>query len=116
MFVHLCRKVVYGLDVSYRICAYILGTLMISVVSDYKTPTAKRLNAIILYHYLSPNTDNVTEIPPKVNQFLFVTVPCSRSYFANSDNILNQWFVKLGWFWTGLLVANFIYWTSNTYR
>ena len=40
----------------------------------------------------------------------------SRSYFANSDNVLNQWFVKLGWFWTGLLVANFIYWTSNTYR
>merc|ERR1719189_2384795 len=54
MVVHLCRKVLYGLDASYRICAYILGTLMISVVSDYKTPTAK------------------------------------RSYFANSDNILNQ--------------------------
>ena len=64
MFVHLCRKVVYGLDVSYRICAYILGTLMISVVSDYKTPTAKRLHTIqsyFIYHYLSPNTDNVTD-------------------------------------------------------
>ena len=42
MFVHLCRKVMYGLDVSYRICVYILGTLMISVVSDYKTPTQNR--------------------------------------------------------------------------
>lgn len=42
MFVHLCRKVIYGLDVSYRICVYILGTLMISVVSDYKTPTQNR--------------------------------------------------------------------------
>jgi len=79
MLVHLCRKVIYGLDVSYRVCIYILGTLMISVVSDYKTPTAK------------------------------------RSYFANSDNFINQWFVKCGWFWTGILLSSFIYFTSNTY-
>jgi len=42
MVVHLCRKVLYGLDVSYRVCIYVLGILMISVVSDYKTPTANR--------------------------------------------------------------------------
>jgi len=79
MFVHLCRKVIYGLDVSYRICVYILGTLMISVVSDYKTPTQ------------------------------------NRSYFANSDNFVNQWLVKCGWFWTLLLLSGFVYITSNTY-
>jgi len=79
MFVHLCRKVIYGLDVSYRICVYILGTLMISVVSDYKTPTQ------------------------------------NRSYFANSDNFVNQWLVKCGWFWTLLLLSGFVYITSITY-
>ena len=31
MIVHICRKVIYGLDVSYRICIYVLGVLMISV-------------------------------------------------------------------------------------
>ena len=38
-----------------------------------------------------------------------------RSYFANSDNFINQWFVKCGWFWTGILLSSFIYFTSNTY-
>ena len=47
MVVHLCRKVIYGLDVSYRVCIYVLGTLMISVVSDYKTPTANRYYKIL---------------------------------------------------------------------
>jgi len=78
MFVHVCRKIIYGLDVSYRICIYVLGTLMVSVVSDYKTSAA------------------------------------SRSYFADSENILNQWFVKLGWFWTCSLLGSFIYLTSST--
>jgi len=36
MVVHLCRKVLYGCDVSYRIGLYVLGTLLISVVGDYK--------------------------------------------------------------------------------
>jgi len=79
MFVHLCRKVIYGLDVSYRICIYVLGVLMISVVSDYKTSSTK------------------------------------PSYFANPNNILNRWFVKVGWFWTCLVVGSFIYLTSHTY-
>ena len=79
MFVHVCRKIIYGLDISYRICIYILGTLMISVVSDYKTSAA------------------------------------SRSYFADSENILNQWFVKLGWFWTCSVLGSFIYLTSSTF-
>jgi len=79
MLVHLCRKVIYGLDVSYRICIYILGTLMISVVSDYKTSSA------------------------------------SKSYFANPNNFLNQWFVKIGWFWTLLVVGSFVYLSSQTY-
>lgn len=79
MFVHVCRKIIYGLDVSYRICIYVLGTLLISVVSDYKTSAA------------------------------------SRSYFADSENILNQWFVKLGWFWTCSILGSFIYLTSSTF-
>lgn len=79
MIVHICRKVIYGLDVSYRICIYVLGVLMISVVSDYKTSST------------------------------------SQSFWANPNNFLNQWFVKMGWFWTVLVVGSFTYFTSNTY-
>ena len=79
MFVHICRKVIYGLDISYRICFYMLGTLLISVVSDYKTSAA------------------------------------SKSYFADPDNLLNQWFVKLGWLWTASLLGGFIYLTCSTF-
>jgi len=42
MVVHLCRKVMYGIDVSYRVCAYVLGTMMLSVVGDYKSGAASR--------------------------------------------------------------------------
>lgn len=42
MIVHLCRKVIYGFDVSFRVGFYILGTLLISVVSDYKSTDASR--------------------------------------------------------------------------
>ena len=38
-----------------------------------------------------------------------------RSYFADPDNFLNQWFAKWAWLWTGLLLSTFIYITSNTY-
>ena len=79
MFVHICRKVIYGLDISYRICFYMLGTLLISVVSDYKTSAA------------------------------------SKSYFADPNNLLNQWFVKLGWLWTASLLGGFIYLTCSTF-
>lgn len=79
MFVHICRKIVYGLDISYRICFYVLGTLLISVVSDYKTSAA------------------------------------SKNYFANPNNAINQWLVKLGWFWTCSVVGGFMYLTTATY-
>ena len=32
----------YGIDVSYRVCAYVLGTMMLSVVGDYKSGAASR--------------------------------------------------------------------------
>jgi len=79
MFVHICRKIIYGLDVSYRICLYVLGTLVISVVGDYKTSAS------------------------------------SKNYFADPDNAMNQWLVKLGWFWTCSIVGSFIYLTSTTF-
>jgi len=79
MFVHLCRKVLYGFDVSYRVGFYVLGTLMVSVVADYKTS------------------------------------PASRAYLSKTDNFFNQWFVKLGWGWTLLVVGSFNYMTVRTY-
>lgn len=42
MIVHLCRKVVYGLDISYRIGMYVLGTLLISVMADYRSTAPER--------------------------------------------------------------------------
>jgi len=82
MIVHICRKVVYGLDISYRIGIYILGTLLISVMADYRSTAPEKK---------------------------------SKSYFANEKNFLNQYFVKLGWGWTLLVVGAFIFFTSKTY-
>lgn len=64
---------------SYRIGLYVLGTLMISVVSDYKS------------------------------------TPASRVYLSDTNNVFNQWFVKIGWFWTLLVVGNFTFLTARTY-
>ncbi|XP_041375549.1 acyl-coenzyme A diphosphatase FITM2-like [Gigantopelta aegis] len=38
-----------------------------------------------------------------------------RSYFSNKGNILNQWFVKLGWGWTLSLLLAYIFLTSTVY-
>merc|ERR1719410_2635817 len=40
LVVHLCRTVLYGLDISHRACVYLLGVLVISLLSDYITPSA----------------------------------------------------------------------------
>lgn len=42
MLVHLCRKIIYGMDISYRVTIYVLGTLLLSVVSDYKTKSSSQ--------------------------------------------------------------------------
>lgn len=40
LVVYLCRTVLYGLDISHRACVYLLGVLVISLFSDYITPSA----------------------------------------------------------------------------
>ncbi|XP_047534579.1 acyl-coenzyme A diphosphatase FITM2 [Vanessa atalanta] len=37
-----------------------------------------------------------------------------KSYFSRSDNIFNQYFVKLGWFWTLFLTVPYVFLTSYT--
>lgn len=37
-----------------------------------------------------------------------------RSYFSRSDNIFNQYFVKIGWFWTLFLTVPYVLLTSYT--
>lgn len=37
-----------------------------------------------------------------------------KSYFSRSDNIFNQYFVKLGWFWTLFLTVPYVLLTSYT--
>lgn len=41
--------------------------------------------------------------------------PLPPSYFSNRGNVLNQYFVKLGWGWTLLILGSFILVTSYTY-
>ncbi|XP_013782375.1 FIT family protein CG10671-like [Limulus polyphemus] len=42
-------------------------------------------------------------------------LPFPRSYFSRQDNFMNQYFIKLGWGWTLLVVAVFVYFTSRIY-
>ncbi|XP_032520772.1 acyl-coenzyme A diphosphatase FITM2 [Danaus plexippus] len=37
-----------------------------------------------------------------------------KSYFSRSDNIFNQYFVKIGWFWTLFLTIPYVFLTSYT--
>ncbi|XP_066991992.1 acyl-coenzyme A diphosphatase FITM2 [Anabrus simplex] len=41
--------------------------------------------------------------------------PIPKTYFARSDNLFNQYFVKLGWGWTLLVTFPFLVLTSYTY-
>ncbi|XP_037085964.1 fat storage-inducing transmembrane protein-like [Pollicipes pollicipes] len=38
-----------------------------------------------------------------------------KSYFSNKHNMLNQYFVKLGWGWTFVVVGSFMMLTANVY-
>ena len=35
MLVHVCRKIMYGADISVRVGIYVLGTLIVSVIGDF---------------------------------------------------------------------------------
>ena len=41
MIVHVARKIIYGADISTRIGAYIMGTLVLSVIGDFGTEGSK---------------------------------------------------------------------------
>lgn len=41
MVVHVARKIIYGADISTRIGAYIMGTLILSVIGDFGTEGTK---------------------------------------------------------------------------
>jgi hypothetical protein len=42
-------------------------------------------------------------------------LPFPRTYLSRSDNIFNQYFVKLGWAWTLFVISPFLLMTSYTY-
>jgi Inositol phospholipid synthesis protein Scs3p. len=42
-------------------------------------------------------------------------LPFPKTYLSRSDNILNQYFVKIGWFWTLCATVPFLLMTSHTY-
>ncbi|KDR11133.1 FIT family protein CG10671 [Zootermopsis nevadensis] len=42
-------------------------------------------------------------------------LPFPKTYFSRSDNVLNQYFVKLGWGWTLFVTSPFLFMTSFTY-
>lgn len=41
--------------------------------------------------------------------------PFPKSYFSNSRNVMNQYFVKIGWGWTLSLTSAYIYLTASVY-
>lgn len=47
--------------------------------------------------------------------FIGDMTPFPRSYFSQSSNFLNQYFVKLGWAWTLICTVPFVLLTSFTY-
>ncbi|KAK6617071.1 hypothetical protein RUM43_014673 [Polyplax serrata] len=47
--------------------------------------------------------------------FIFDFMPFPKTYLSNSRNVFNQYFVKIGWFWTLVLTAPFVFLTSFTY-
>ncbi|KAL0270436.1 UNVERIFIED_CONTAM: hypothetical protein PYX00_007846 [Menopon gallinae] len=47
--------------------------------------------------------------------FIFDVLPFPKSYFSRTDNIFNQYFVKIGWGWTLFLTTPFVLLTSFTY-
>ncbi len=54
MVVHLCRKIMYGIDISMRVGLYMLGTLVISVIGDFSTENstsyfAQQNNSLNIY-------------------------------------------------------------------
>lgn len=47
--------------------------------------------------------------------FIFDFFPFPKTYLSKSHNIINLYFVKLGWFWTTALTVPFVLLTSCTY-
>ena len=43
MVVHLSRKIIYGVDISHKVGVYIIGTLVLSVVSDFTSKSTHYL-------------------------------------------------------------------------
>jgi len=41
--------------------------------------------------------------------------PFPKTYFSNSQNVLNQYFVKIGWGWTLSLTSAYVYLTASVY-
>lgn len=42
-------------------------------------------------------------------------LPLPKTYFSDKNNVLNQYFVKLGWGWTFAVVGSFMMLTANIY-
>lgn len=50
-----------------------------------------------------------------VVSILAEVLPFPKTYFSRSDNVLNQYFVKLGWGWTVFVTSPFLLMSSYTY-
>lgn len=68
-----------------------------SIFFDIRIKLAVYLGAIFLISLIA----DYTQVP--------------KSYFSRSDNIFNQYFVKIGWFWTLVLTVPFSFMTSYTH-
>ena len=78
MIVHLSRKILYGVDISHRVGMYIVGTLILSVISDFSNESKS---------YLS-RKDNMLNI-------YFVKVPFSIAMYGTHSNRIRQTHCRL---------------------
>lgn len=92
MVVHLSRKIIYGVDISHKVGVYIIGTLVLSVVSDFTSKST---------HYLA-RPDNLFNLYfvkfswgwtlLLTSGFVFVT---SRAYSCGRSAVMKNQFMRL---------------------
>ena len=89
-------------------------------VAEQSTP--QEIFSLVIIHLCRKVLFFDTEL--KIGVYLFLLfvgstvgdfLPLPKSYFSNKHNVLNQYFVKLGWGWTFTVVGTFMMLTANIY-
>lgn len=91
---HLCKKAIFY-DVRLKVAIYLLSLFLISLIGGERDQRSHDRVQFLIEFFIC---------------FLDFA-PFPRTYFARSDNVFNQYFVKIGWFWTLFVSSPFLYFT-----